>query len=42
MAARTSIKISTKITEKNSGLIADAPKKIHQQKQNISEKNIKK
>jgi len=42
MAARTSMKISTKIKEKNSGLIAGAPKKIHRQKQNISEKNIKK
>ena len=42
MAARTPMKISTKIKEKNSGLIAGAPKKIHRQKQNISEKNIKK
>ena len=42
MAAKTPIKISTKIKEKNSGLIAGAPKKIHRQKQNISEKNIKK
>ena len=42
MAARTPMKISSKIKEKNSGLIAGAPKKIHRQKQNISEKNIKK
>jgi len=38
MAARTPMKISTKIKEKKSGLIAGAPKKIHRQKQNISEK----
>ena len=42
MTARTPMKISTKIKEKNSGLIAGAPKKIHRQKQNISEKNMKK
>ena len=41
MAARTPMKISTKIKEKKSGLIAGAPKKIHRQKQNISEKTLK-
>ena len=35
-------KSAQKLKGKKSGLIAGAPKKIHRQKQNISEKNIKK